>query len=214
MIFKNRYDASKRLIPFLRKYSKENGVVLAIPRGAVPMGYLIATKLSFPLDIILTKKIGHPTNPELAVGSVSLENRIIDPRFHIEEAYLEQESLRIRRVLKERYRKYMGNRKPINLRNKTVIIVDDGVATGNTMLASIELVKQHNPQKIIVAIPVASSEALEKISKKVDEVICLYEPENFVAVGQFYSDFSQVNDEEVSYLLNEIYADRNSPKIF
>ena len=143
-----------------------------------------------------------------------MENRIIDPRFHIEEAYLEQESLRIRRVLKERYRKYMGNRKPINLRNKTVIIVDDGVATGNTMLASIELVKQHNPQKIIVAIPVASSEALEKISKKVDEVICLYEPENFVAVGQFYSDFSQVNDEEVSYLLNEIYADRNSPKIF
>jgi putative phosphoribosyl transferase len=214
MIFKNRYDASKQLVAFLRKYSRENGVVLAIPKGAVPIGYIIANKLSFPLDIILTKKIGHPTNAELAIGSVSIENQITDPRFHIDEAYIDQETLRLRRLLKERYRKYMGNRKPINVNNKTVIIVDDGVATGNTMLASIDLVRKHNPKKIIVAIPVASSDAMKKLSKKADDVICLHIPDKFKAVGQFYTDFSQVKDEEVSYLLNEIYEDRNSLKIF
>ena len=214
MIFSNRYEASKKLVPFLRKYAVEDAVVLSIPRGGVPMAYTIARELNLPLDVLLTKKIGHPLNSDLAVGSVSLEGRIIDPRFHMEEVYLEKETIRIRRLLKERYKKFMGSRNPINLENKTVIIIDDGVATGNTMLASIDLVARRHPKKIIVAIPVASEEAVEKIKRKVDDFVCLFTPDIFISIAQFYNDFVQVNDDEVAYLLNEIYADRNSPKIY
>jgi predicted phosphoribosyltransferase len=132
----------------------------------------------------------------------------------MEEAYLEKETIRIRRLLKERYKKFMGHRKPLNLENKTVIIVDDGIATGNTMLASLDLVARRHPKKIIVAVPVASEEAVEKIKRKADDVICLFSPDIFISIGQFYNDFVHVNDDEVAYLLNEIYADRNSPKIY
>lgn len=208
MKFENRYDAAMRLAPQLIKYACEKAVVLAIPRGAVPMGYYIAKELNLPLDILLTKKIGHPSNPELAVGSVSMEGRVIDPRFTMDEDFIEQETLRIREMLKSRYIKFMGSRSSVELKDKTVIIVDDGIATGNTMLASVDLVRHHAPQKVIVASPVASPEAVLKLKKKADEVVCLYAPEDFMAVGQFYHDFSEVTDEDVIYFLNKLSNER------
>lgn len=204
MMFENRYDGAMQLVPLLKKYAREEGVVLAIPRGAVPMGYYIAKELNLPLDILLTKKIGHPDNPELAVGSVSMEGRVIDLRFAMDKNFIEQETVRIRQMLKERYKKFMGNRPSIDLKDKTVIIVDDGIATGNTMLVSVDLVRHHLPKKIIVATPVASGEAVRKLKRKADEVVCLYVPEDFMAVGQFYYDFSEVTDEEVIHFLNEL----------
>ncbi len=144
MMFENRQDAAIHLALPLKKYAVADSVVLAIPRGAVPMGYYIAKELDIPLDILLTKKIGHPENPELAVGSVSLEGMVIDPRFTMDESYLAKETLQIRKMLAERYEKFRGNRKSIDLKNKTVIIVDDGIATGNTMLVAIDLIRYQN----------------------------------------------------------------------
>lgn len=210
MIFKNRYDAAMQLAPLLKKYANENGVILAIPRGAVPMGYYIAKALKLPLDILLTKKIGYPGNPELAVGSVSMEGKVVDPRFRIDEDYIEKETERIRQSLKERYKKFMGSRSSIDLTGKTAIIVDDGIATGNTMLASIDLVRHHAPKKIVVAIPVAATDAVKKLKQKADELICLYTPENFVAVSKFYYDFSEVTDEAVIHFLNELNAEEKA----
>jgi putative phosphoribosyl transferase len=213
MIFENRYDAAMQLIPLLKKYEQENTVVLAIPRGAVPMGYYIAKELNLPLDILLSKKIGHPGNPELAIGSVSLKGRIIDPRFALDQDYIQHETVKIRAMLKERHKKFMGNRPSIELNNKTVIIVDDGIATGNTMLASIDLIRHHAPKKIVVATPVASQEAALAIKQKADDFICLHVPEDFVAVGQFYDYFTQVTDEEVIFFLESLQKERKKKKL-
>lgn len=206
MKFKNRHDAALQLIPLLKKYANEQGVILAIPRGAVPMGYYIARELGLPLDILLSKKIGHPANPEVAVGSVSMQGRVIDPRFNMNEDYIENQTVKIRAMLQDRYIKFMGNRASIDLKDKNVIIVDDGIATGNTMLVSVDLVRNQSPKKVIIATPVASAEAVRKLKQKADEVVCLYIPEDFMAVGQFYHDFSQVSDEEVMHFLNELKA--------
>jgi predicted phosphoribosyltransferase len=203
MMFENRIDAASQLIPQLGKYADKNAVVLAVPRGAVPMGYHIAKDLHLPLDILLTKKIGHPENNELAVGSVSLEGCIIDPRFKVSDAYIKGETERIRQFLKERHLKFSGNRSPIELEGKTVIIVDDGLATGNTMLSSVELVRNHHPKKIVVAVPVASTVALKKLKGIADEVICLCVENEFMAIGQFYYDFSEVTDDQVIYFLGK-----------
>lgn len=204
MVVNNRYDAAQKLAAKLKPYATEDSVVLAIPRGAVPMGYYIAKELNLPMDILLTKKIGHPGNPELAVGSVSLEGRVIDPRFNMDEKYLDEETVKLRKLLLERYRKFRGNRESVQLKDKTAIIVDDGIATGNTMLASVDLVRHHGPKKVIIATPVASAQAVRKLQQAADEVICLYVPDDFMAVGQFYRDFSQVSDEEVMKFLNKL----------
>lgn len=208
MLFENRLDAAMQLIPLLKKYTGEDAVVLAIPRGAVPMGYCIAKALELPLDILLTKKIGHPGNPELAVGSVSLEGSVTDPRFDVDPDYLEHEILRIRAMLRERYTKFMGQRTPVAWTGKTLIIVDDGIATGNTMLASIDLVRRHAPGKVVVAIPVAAEAALQLLKRKADEVVCLDAPDDFFAVGEYYRDFSEVTDEDVIECLQQYDQDR------
>src|SRR5665647_2687221 len=139
MLFKNRYDAALKLIAFLEKYKDERRVVFAIPRGGVPIGYYIAKHYNLPLELLLTKKIGHPGNEEFAIGAVSLEDYIIDERHNIPESYIENEIKRIRESLKERYKKFMGDRKPVDMEGKIAIIVDDGIATGNTLLAAIRM---------------------------------------------------------------------------
>lgn len=204
MVFKDRYDAAMKMIPLLSKFSNEEGVVLAVPRGGVPIGYYIAREYHFPLELLLTKKIGFPGNPELAIGAVSLENEVIDDRFDISATYIKQETAKIRKSLQERYRKFMGDRKPADLKGKTVIIVDDGIATGNTIMASIKMIRAMDPGKIVVAVPVAPARTADKIRVLVDYFICVYTPEEFFGVGQFYDDFSQVSDEEVIQFLDKI----------
>ena len=205
MQFKDRLDAAARLMPFLKKYQNQKGVVLAVPRGGVPIAYHIAKNLNLPLELVLIKKIGHPMNEEYAIGAVGLEGEVLDDFTDIPKAYIESEVVRIRALLQERYKKFMGNRKPLSLENKTVIIVDDGIATGNTMLAAIRMMRYQRPGKIVVAVPVAPPQTAEKIKREVDELVCLYSPPDFGGVGQFYDDFEQVSDEEVIGLLQEIY---------
>ncbi|WP_114783228.1 phosphoribosyltransferase [Botryobacter ruber] len=203
MRFRDRDDAARQLVTELRKYKGEKGVVVAIPRGAVPMGETIAKELGFQLDIVLTKKIGHPANPEFAIGAVSTHGAVVSGYPGVSEEYIKNETERIKELLSQRYQLYRGNRKSTDLTGKTVIIVDDGIATGNTMKATIELIKESKPQKLVVAVPVAPPETVARLSADVDELVCLYAPEWFEAVGQFYEDFPQVSDEEVIALLQQ-----------
>lgn len=196
-MFKNRKDAAQQLADRLSKYKEDQGVVLSVPRGGVPVGYEIAQSLDWPLDIVLSKKIGHPTNKEYAIGAVSLTGQIINQDVPVSRDYIEDETARIRTELQNKYHKYMDDKAPVTITDKTVILTDDGVATGHTLLSTIDLIKRDKPAKIVVAIPVSSPEALRKIEERVDEVICLAAPVNFRSVGQFYETFEQTTDEEV-----------------
>ncbi len=208
MYFNDRYDAAMQLAPLLEKYKREKGVVLAVPRGGVPVGYYLAKYLSLPLDLLMTKKLGHPGNQEFAIGAVSLEGSIVEENKGVSEQYIRDETLRIRQQLRERYKEFMGNKEPVDIKGKIVIVVDDGVATGRTILSTIKILRNKKPEKIVVAVPVASEEAAERIKKEVDDFICPYTPYPFYGVGNFYDDFTQVEDEEVMKLLNELKADR------
>lgn len=206
MKFQDRIEAGQILAVKLQKYKGSNAIILAIPRGGVPLGYTISRELNLPLDIVLSKKIGHPLHKEYAIGAVTLGNRILsDVASHISTQYLDEETKLIREKLKKNIKKYYGNNKPQNIKGKIVILVDDGIATGNTVLSTVEMLFDEGPEKIIVAVPVAAPSAIKKMqhSPYIDEVICILAPEHFVAVGQFYSDFEQVDDEIVKAMLNE-----------
>lgn len=201
MVFRNRLQAAKLLAAKLDKYAGEKGVVLAVPRGGVPIAHHIAKQLGFPLDLVMTKKIGHPYNPEYAIGAVSLEGAVVDEREDVSKEYVMAETRRIQKEMHERYRYYRNDVQPEDLQGKAVIIVDDGIATGKTMMATIQLLRAKNPKKVIVAVPVAPPATAKKIKAEADEFICLSTPFNFVGVGQFYRDFSPVEDAEVIRLL-------------
>jgi len=203
-MFRDRFDAAMQLAKRLEEYRHTNGIILAVPRGGVPIGYLVARHLGLVLDVILSKKIGHPYNSELAIGSVSLHGTSLNKNSEgVPSGYIHTESERILETLKEKHRVYAGHIDAADLEDKTVIVVDDGIATGSTMLATIDSVKKHHPAKIIVAAPVASPVAVSRIEWEADKVICLATPPSFRAVGQFYKDFSPVSDEEVIRYLRD-----------
>jgi predicted phosphoribosyltransferase len=204
MIFKNRDEAGKLLAKKLVSYKGTNTVILAIPRGGVPVGSIIAKQLHLPLEIELSKKIGHPINPEFAIGSVTLHGVTIDPRLKgVSEEYIQERSKKIAEELNKKRVLFMGSQEPIDLKGKMVILVDDGVATGNTLMASIHTIKKRKPKKIIVAIPVSPKNTALQLEELVDEFICLQIPSDFHGVGQFYDDFTQVSNEKVIELLKE-----------
>jgi putative phosphoribosyl transferase len=209
MYYTDRYDASLKLISMLEKFKNDDCVILAVPRGGVPIGFYIAQAYHFPMDLLLTKKIGHPLNKELAIGAVSLEDEIVDDYPYISKDYINNQIVEIKESLKKRYKKFLGNRSPIELLNKTVLIVDDGIATGNTLLAAIKMIRRKSPKKIVVAVPVSPTDSAKKIMTKVDEFICPLITNDFVGVGAYYLDFSQVSDEEVIQLMDEINSLEN-----
>ena len=207
MIFKDRIEAAHLLADKLETYKEKNAIVLAIPRGGVPMGYIIAKQLHLPLEVVLSKKIGHPLHKEFAVGAVTLKSQVLsEAAKDVSKSYIEEETKRIRTLLTKRYQDYYGTKKPQELKDKTLIIVDDGIATGNTIISTIEMLHDEHPKKIVVAIPVSSQSALQKLKSTpfVDEVICLSTPVNFMAVGQFYKNFDQVDDTEVKSYLSKV----------
>ena len=177
---------------------------MAIPRGGVPVAFELAKEFKMPLELVLTKKIGHPSNKEYAIGAASLYDYFIVPNENVTPQYIEEELVNIRSRLNEMSRKFMKGKSPIQLKGKTIIIVDDGIATGNTLMGTINLLKKSNPKKIVIAVPVASKIAFYKLSKEVDEIVALLIPEIFHGVGEFYEDFEQVTDEEVNELLDKI----------
>jgi predicted phosphoribosyltransferase len=205
-MFKDRIDAGLRLADKLSAYKdNEKVVILAIPRGGLPLGNIVAKSLNAELDVALSKKIGHPFNKEFAIGAVSLNNIILDDNVEVSINYIEEETKRIREKLKKRHHQYFQNRSPINLKNKIVIIIDDGLATGNTIRITAHLVQEQKPEKIVIAIPVAPKSAVQHLRNcsYIDEVVCLETPFNFQAVGQFYMNFDQVTDEEAIKILED-----------
>lgn len=206
-MFTNREEAGNLVAEKLLQYkANKETVIVTIPRGGVATGYAIAKKLALPLEIVLSKKIGHPFNKEYAIGAVTLKNSILsDAALEVSQVYIHDETEQIRKLLKQRLESYYGDRKPMDLKDKIVILVDDGIATGNTMISCIQLIEMQKPSKIIVALPVAPPSAFKKIKEmeEVDEAICLSTPVNFQAVGQFYEEFNQVDDKEVIELLKK-----------
>lgn len=204
-MFTDRTDAGLQLAEALSAYKDADVVVIAIPRGGLPVGAVVAKALEAPLDVALSKKIGHPYQKEYAIGAVSLENRVLSDVKGISENYLEEETKRIRAKLEERQKQYYQDRSPSSLTNKIVILVDDGVATGNTILVTAALVQLQKPKKTIAAIPVAPPSAVDLMQEapEIDEVVCLLKPHHFYAVGQFYERFGQVSDAEAIALLAE-----------
>ena len=206
-MFRDRSEAGRLLAEKLRKYQNVPGVLLAVPRGGVPVAYEVAKELNMPLEIVLVKKLGHPLNKEYAIGAVGLKDMFVIPHENVTEFYIQNQVQKIRTRLHEMQKKFMGDKEPQDIEGKTVIIIDDGVATGNTLLATIEILKKQKPKKIVVAAPVVSRSAAHKLTKEADELISLLIPDSFYGVGVFYEDFSQVSDEEVlGYLqkLNEM----------
>ncbi len=168
-LFRNRREAAELLVEQLQYLKGEQGVVLAILRGGVPVGAVIADGLGWPFDIVLAKKIGHPVNPEYAVGAVSLEGAVIDPGTRIPSDHLEREVLRIREELKEKKRKFRGDHPDPDLKGQTVLLVDDGVATGQTMKVTVQLVRAKGAERVIVAMPVAPPGAVALLKEEADE---------------------------------------------
>ncbi|MHA6246898.1 phosphoribosyltransferase [Pontibacter sp. CAU 1760] len=202
-ILQNREEAAQLLAEQLKEYEGVPGVVLAIPRGGVPIGAYIAHKLGMPLEVTLSKKIGHPANQEFAIGAVSLDSVAVDDRAEVPQEYIEEEVKRIRQSLKQKHALFMGGRPRTPLQNRVVIIVDDGIATGKTLEATVELVQKEHPRKIVVAVPVAPPSAAVHFSHMVDDFVCLLVPSIFQAVGQFYIEFPQVSNEQVIHLMEE-----------
>ncbi|MDI1306737.1 MAG: phosphoribosyltransferase family protein [bacterium] len=201
-ILKDRIEAGLLLAEKLKTYQNSNSIILAVPRGGVPVGHEIAKKLHLPLDIVLSKKIGHPYNKEFAIGAVSLDSMIIDEHPGVSNVYIDEEITRLRKLLKEKYQLYMGNREPMDIKGKNVILVDDGIATGNTLLASIKMLRKQKPAKIIVAVPVLPYGTVAIFESNTDEFIYLIASKSFRGVGGFYEEFDQVEDEEVVKILN------------
>ncbi|HXL56496.1 MAG TPA: phosphoribosyltransferase family protein, partial [Chitinophagaceae bacterium] len=183
-------------------------VLLPIPRGGVPVAFVIAEELGFPVDIVLIKKIGHPLHKEYAIGAVSLTDSYIVPHEEVSKHYIEKETEHIHTRLRKMYSKFMGDKELENLEGKTVIIVDDGIATGNTLMATVKMLKKSHPHKLIIATPVASETAIEKLSKEADEVICPFVPEIFFGVSGFYERFDQTTDEEVMFYLDKLRTEK------
>lgn len=204
-MFVNREEAGKLLAKELVDYkNKKDAVIVTIPRGGVPIGYIIAKELKLPLDIVLSKKIGHPLHKEFAIGAVTLNDIILSEAADtVSTEYIEAETTRIRTVLKQRQNWYYGNKTALNLKDKLVILVDDGVATGNTLISSIKLIEKQKPSQIIVGLPVGPPSTIKKIRALpyVNKTICLLTPYYFHSVGEFYETFNPVDDKEVIRLL-------------
>ena len=203
-MFDDRIDAGQQLAVALKKYRfQDNTVVVALPRGGVVTGYVIAKELHLPLEVAMVKKLGHPNNPEYAIGAVSLKDHVINGFADISSEYIEQAIEDIQRLLKKRYALYHGNKPPIDLHKKTVIVVDDGVATGKTLITALELIGNEAPDKIVVAVPVGPTRTIKKLRQYADEVICLEAFREFFAIGSYYLDFAQVTDDQVVELMNK-----------
>ena len=208
MYFTDREDAAKQLATKLDAYAHNpNAIVVGLPRGGVVTAAVVAKALKLPLDIIVTRKIGAPHNPELAIGAVTEEGKVLRNKqliadLSVSDDYIAQEAAVQQQEAQRRLQAYRGDRPPLDLSGKTVLLVDDGVATGATMKAAIASAKAKDAKKIVVAVPVAPPETVAALKALVDDIVCLHSPEDFAAIGQFYARFAQVTDDEVVRLLS------------
>ena len=205
--FSNRAEAGQLLAArFANLVDRDDVIVLGLPRGGVPVGYEVARSLRVPLDVFVVRKLGVPGHEELAMGAIAsggvrlVNHDVVDP-LGIPESVVDQVAQREQAELERREELYRGSRPLTAFSNKTVILVDDGLATGSTMRAAVSAIRQHAPARIIVAVPVGAASTCEELSSVADTVVCLRSPDPFVAVGLWYRDFSETTDAEVRELL-------------
>jgi len=207
MIFRDRTDAGRKLATRLKHYAdREDVLVLALPRGGVPVAYEVAKELNAPLDVFLVRKLGVPGHEELAMGAIAsggvrVLNEDIVNYLRIPNQVIDIVAANEQRELERRARAYRGDRPPPDVKDRIVILIDDGLATGSTMRAAAESLRLQQPRRIVVAVPVSSRETCDEFRSEVDEIVCAYTPEHFQGVGLWYEDFSQTSDEEVRELL-------------
>jgi putative phosphoribosyl transferase len=205
-LFVSRDQAAALLAQALINYKGRDPLILAIPRGAVPMGRIIAAQLEGELDIVLTHKLCAPMDPEYAIGAIDESGWVyIAPAAAsagINPSYLEQEKERQLESLKQRRIRFKSGKKPAVVKGRIAIVIDDGLATGATMIAALHAIRAREPAKLICAVPVAPPDTLDRVAQVADEVICLQTPDYFRSVGQFYRDFPQVEEDEVVRILS------------
>ena len=209
-LFEDRRDAGRRLAAALSGYRESRPVVLALPRGGVPVGFEVAKALAAPLDVLLVRKIGAPGHEELGLGALVdgqdpqlVLNHDVIRTVRPPPGYIEAEKQRQLVEIERRRRQYVGDRPPTPVEGQTVIVVDDGIATGATVKAALRGVSQHRPARLVLAVPVAPADSLDELVTEGDDIVCLATPEPFFAVGPHYRDFTQTKDEEVIRLLDE-----------
>jgi putative phosphoribosyl transferase len=207
-VFENRRDAALRLAERLASYKGKNPLVLGIPRGAVPMARLIADQLGGEVDIVLVRKLGAPGNPEFAIGSID-ESGLAEVAGYAastgaDSRYLDEEKQLQLEVMRQRRAQYTAHRPVANPAGRVVIVIDDGLATGSTMIAALHALRRQEPARLICAVPVAPPDTAAKVAESCDELVCLETPEYFQAVGQFYRHFPQVEDDEVIAALKAV----------
>jgi putative phosphoribosyl transferase len=218
-LFKDRIHAGKILAEMLSQYANSpNTLILALPRGGVPIAFEVAKSLRLPLDVWLVRKLGHPQNKELAIGAISLGyvkvfNEALLKHFELSPLEIAQIVAEEEIELERRNRRYRDSKPIPRLSNKTLVLIDDGFATGATMRAAITALRKFNPAKIIAAAPVGSIEACQELEVVADELICLYTPEPFGGVGMWYESFDQVSDHEVNDYLKKAQSFRPAPKL-
>jgi len=205
-VYKDRRHAGRLLAAAVSSLGLSNVVVLAIPRGGVPVADEVATALAAPLDLIIARKIGAPGYPEYAIGAVTQDGEpFLDESavksLRVSEEYIKEETARQADEVKARMRKYRGDRPYPDLEGKTVVVVDDGIATGSTVRAAVRSLKRRKPRLVVLATPVAPPDTIRELSSEVDDIVCLATPEGFSAVGEFYQDFGQTDDSEVVEVL-------------
>lgn len=208
MTFDDRLDAGRQLGEALQKYRHEEPIIMGIPRGGVVVAAEVAEALEAPLDVIIPRKIGAPHNPEVAIGAVTQDGTVIKDEAVVELLGLSDGQIRfladrVSGEIARRVDRYRGGRSALDLQDKTVIVVDDGIATGFTVQAALKSIRNMKPRRLVLAVPVATVDTVHCLEGQVDELIVLEAPENFYAVGQFYSDFDQTSDEEVVEILNK-----------
>lgn len=216
MVFRNRTDAGRQLAEALLPYQRENCIILALPRGGVAVGHEVAKRLKKTLDVMVVRKIGAPDHEELATGAIGPQNVLVLNRDVLVMLRLQPQALqaRIEREQKELNRRltlFRGERPFPDLDGKTVILVDDGLATGATARAAIKAVKALKPGKIVLAVPVGTRPLLAQMRYEVDELICLESPEHFDAISDWYLDFPQCTDSEVIHWLHDLWDEENIP---
>ncbi|HSD05439.1 MAG TPA: phosphoribosyltransferase family protein [Nitrosopumilaceae archaeon] len=207
MVFKDRVDAAQRLAKKLEWLKKEDPIILAIPRGGVVTGDVISSELGVKLDIIVSRKVVAPSNPELAIGAVTHDgsyfpNVDITRMLNIPQKYIDAEISVQMKEIERRLMRFRGS-KEYHLKGRTVVLVDDGIATGATMFVAIQWVKKQKPKQLIVAVPVGPKETIDKLNEVADKVVVLQSPVYFNAVGEFYQEFNQVDDYQVQEIMSK-----------
>ncbi|MEQ8963963.1 MAG: phosphoribosyltransferase [Coleofasciculus sp. C2-GNP5-27] len=207
MLFKNRQEAGQRLASDLKEYAnRPDVIVLGLPRGGVPVAYEVARGLDAPLDVWLVRKLGAPGHEELAMGAIAsggtrILNKDVVRSLGVSEQAIDKVAAKEQQELERREKAYRGDLPPLKLRDRTVLLVDDGLATGASMHAAAVALRQHDPKQIIAAVPVAAPETCQEFKVKVDEIICTETPQPFYAVGLWYNKFDQTTDQEVRDLM-------------